>query len=83
MPGDPDNPSLDTRRTDRAAVLVRAVFAALAVMSLGLAIALYLSAERLGLDESSARLIATALLVAGALDAAVVAFWDRIFGRRA
>ena len=44
MPGDPDNPSLDTRRTDRAAVLVRAVFAALAVMSLGLAIALYVSA---------------------------------------
>jgi hypothetical protein len=83
MPGDPDNPSLVTRRADRAAVLVRAVFAALAVMSLGLAIALYVSAEHLGLDESSARLIASALLVAGALDAAVVAFWDRIFGRGA
>jgi hypothetical protein len=63
------------------AVQVRMVFGALALMSLVLGLGLYLAAERLGLDEGTARLIATAFLIAGVFDAAVVYFWNRIFGR--
>ncbi len=72
----------DPRRADSRAVQVRMVFGALALMSLVLGLGLYLAAERLGLDEGTARLIATAFLIAGVFDAAVVYFWNRIFSRK-
>lgn len=71
------------RGAGHAGTLVRAVFAILALISLVLGAALYLSAESLGLDESSARLIATAFVLVAILDAGVVAFWHRLFGRSA
>ena len=69
----------DRRRSGTASVLVRIAFGVLALMSLGLGLGIYLLAAHLGVDESTARLIATAFLIAGILDAAVVHFWDRLF----
>lgn len=62
--------------------IVRAVFAVLALMSLAGALALYLLAERLGLDPDTARLIASAFLIAAVLDALVLYGWDRLFTPR-
>lgn len=65
--------------SEQQARIVRAIFAALALLSLLCGLALYLLAERLGLDESTARLIATAFLIAAVLDALVLYAWDRVF----
>ena len=51
----------------------------MALVSLLLGFALYLFGEWLGLDETTGRLVATAFIVAGALDTAVLYFWDRLF----
>lgn len=57
------------------------VFGILALMSLALGLGCYLLAERLDLEDTTARLIVTAFLVAAILDAVVVICWGGI-GRR-
>ncbi len=66
----------------RAARTVRLAFAALALTSLAIGLALYTLADRLGLDEATARLLVTAFLVAAVADALVLYFWDRLFTRK-
>ena len=66
----------------RGAGTVRLLFAGLALGSLIIGLALYLLAERLGLDEATARLLATAFLLAAVADALVLYFWDRLFTRK-
>ena len=58
---------------------VRIAFAALALGSLLLGAGIHLFAARLGLAADTARVIATAFIGAGVLDAAVLYFWDRLF----
>ena len=58
---------------------VRIAFAALALGSLLLGAAIHLFAARLGLAPDTARVIATAFIGAGILDAAVLYFWERLF----
>lgn len=60
---------------------IQLAFGVLALASLMLGLALYLLGGRLGLDEVTTRLIATAFIIAGVLDAGVLYFWERIFGR--
>lgn len=61
---------------------MQAAFAVLALGSLVLGALLYVFSERFGLGEASARLIATAFIGAGVIDAAVLYYWDRLFTRR-
>ena len=75
-PTDPLEKSGGSRRIEFA-------FGVLALASLLLGLALYLFGERLGLDEATGRLVATAFIIAGVLDAAVLYFWERLFGPRA
>jgi hypothetical protein len=60
----------------------RTILAALAVGSMLAGLAIYLLQGPMGLPADTARLIATAFVVAGLLDALLVYFWDRIFNRR-
>ncbi len=62
--------------------IIRLAFGALALLSVIAGFALYLFAGRLGLSEDTARLLATAFIVAGVLDAGVLYYWDRLFGPR-
>jgi hypothetical protein len=57
---------------------VRLLFAVLALASLTIGLALYALAERLGLDEETARYLATAFLAAAVADALILYFWDRL-----
>lgn len=57
-------------------------FGLLALASLSLGLGLYLFGARFGLDEATGRLIASAFIVAGVLDATVLYFWERLFGPR-
>ena len=66
-------PPSGTRRS------IELAFGLMALVSLLLGFALYLFGEWLGLDETTGRLVATAFIVAGALDTAVLYFWDRLF----
>jgi drug/metabolite transporter (DMT)-like permease len=62
--------------------LARIVFAAMALLALGCGLALYAFAERLGLDATTAQLIATAFLIAAVVDVVVLYAWDRLFKPR-
>jgi hypothetical protein len=61
---------------------VRIMFAGLALASLAIGLALYTWSEKLGLDEFTARLLATAFLVTAVADAIILYFWDRLFMRK-
>lgn len=61
---------------------IELAFGLMALASLLLGFAIYLFAERIGLDEVTGRLVATAFIIAGALDAAVLYVWDRLFSSR-
>ena len=69
------DPALRTRA-------VRLLFAVLALASLTIGLALYALAERLGLDEDTARYLATAFLGAAMADALILYFWDRLFTQK-
>ena len=66
----------------RGARAVRILFTGLALVSLLAGLALYAFAERLGLDDQTARYLATAFLVAAVADALILYFWDRLFTRK-
>ncbi len=57
-------------------------FGLMALASLLMGLGLYLFGSRIGIEEATGRLIASAFIVAGVLDAAVLYFWERLFGRR-
>ncbi len=57
-----------------------AVFAAAALLSVLLGLALFVFADDLGLDADTSRTIALAFIVAGAIDAVVLQLWERSFG---
>lgn len=66
----------------RATRSVRLLFAGLALASLAIGLALFGLAERLGLDEDTARYLATAFLATAMADALILYFWDRLFTRK-
>ena len=68
--------------TPRATRTIRLLFAGLALASLAIGLTLYTLSERLGLDEFTARLLATAFLAAAVADALILYFWDRLFTRK-
>lgn len=57
-------------------------FGLMALASLAMGLGLYLLGDRFGIEEATGRLIATAFIVAGVLDAAVLFFWERLFSGR-
>jgi hypothetical protein len=62
--------------------IARLMFAGMALASLAAGLALYTLAERLGLDDDTARYLATAFLATAVADALVLYFWDRIFTQK-
>ena len=61
---------------------LRLAFGVLALVSVVAGLLLYLFAGSLGIDQATAEIIAIAFLIAGAGDALVLQFWDRLFARR-
>ena len=61
--------------------LAKTVFAALALASVLAGLGIYLLQERIGIDEDTARLVATAFLVIGIGDTLLLYLWDRLFKR--
>jgi hypothetical protein len=61
--------------------LAKALIAAMALLFALAALVIYGLQARLGIEEESARLIATAFLLTGIIDALVLYGWDRIFKR--
>jgi len=59
--------------------LAKAVFAMLALASVLAGLGIYLLQERIGIDEDTARLVATAFLVVGIGDTLLLYLWDRLF----
>ncbi len=57
-------------------------FGLMALASLLMGLGLYLFGARIGIEEATGRLIASAFIVAGVLDAVVLYFWERLFGAR-
>lgn len=68
--------------SSRGARAVRIMFAGLALASLAIGLALYTWSEKLGLDELTGRLLATAFLVTAVADTLILYFWDRLFMRK-
>lgn len=62
--------------------IVRLMFVGMALASLAAGLALYTLAERLGLDDDTARYLATAFFAAAVVDALILYFWDRIFTQK-
>jgi len=58
---------------------VKTVFAAAALISVIIGLGIYLLADTLGLDQTTAEFIAIAFLMAGFADYLLLRFWDRIF----
>jgi xanthine/uracil permease len=63
--------------------LAKALFAAMAVLFVLAGLVIHVVQTRPGIDEDTARLIATAFLATGIADTLVLYRWDRIFKRRA
>ena len=61
--------------------LAKAVFAVLALACVLAGLGIYLLQGRLGIDEDTARLVATAFLVVGMGDTLLLYLWDRLFKR--
>jgi len=59
--------------------LAKAVFAMLALASVLAGLGIYLLQERIGIDEDTARLVATAFLLVGIGDTLLLYLWDRLF----
>jgi hypothetical protein len=68
--------------SSRGTRTARLLFAGMALVSLSAGLAFYALAERLGLDDHTARYLATAFLVAAVADALILYFWDRVFTSR-
>ena len=66
-----------TRRTSGRAVKI--AFGLMALVSVALGLALWQLSARIGLPDATARILATAFIVAGIADALVLYFWDRLF----
>ena len=61
--------------------IAKAVFAVLALACVLAGFGIYLLQARLGIDEDTARLVATAFLVVGMGDTLLLYLWDRLFKR--
>jgi hypothetical protein len=59
--------------------LAKVVFAMLALASVLAGFGIYLLQDRIGIDEDTARLVATAFLVIGIGDTLLLYLWDRLF----
>ena len=62
-------------------LLVRAAFAAMALVSVLAGLALYLLQAQIGIAEDTARMISTAFILVGMADTIVLFLWHRIFKR--
>lgn len=70
------------RQTAAQRQIVRFAFGAMALGSVVVGLGVWQFAGAIGLEEDTARLIATAFLAAGIGDALVLHFWDRLFKDR-
>jgi hypothetical protein len=61
--------------------VAKTVFAVLALAFVLAGLGIYLLQKRLGIDEDTARLVATAFLVVGMGDTLLLYLWDRLFKR--
>jgi hypothetical protein len=61
--------------------LAKAAFAAMALASVLMGLALYLLQKPIGISEGTARMVSTAFLLVGITDVIVLLLWDRIFNR--
>jgi len=61
--------------------LVRAAFAAMALVSVLAGLALYLLQAQIGIAEDTARMVSTTFILVGIADTIVLFLWDRIFKR--
>jgi TRAP-type C4-dicarboxylate transport system permease small subunit len=61
--------------------LVRAAFAAMALVSVLTGLALYLLQAQIGIAEDTARMLSTAFILVGIADTIVLFLWHRIFKR--
>ena len=68
----------DAEISHRRNALVKIAFGLGALGCVILGLAVYLFAEPLGLDPSTAEIVAIAFLAAGLIDYLVLRFWDRI-----
>lgn len=69
------------RERARSLRSVQVIFALLALLSLSAALAVASRGVEFGLPEQSTRTIAIAFLLVGAVDTALMYFWERIFQR--
>jgi TRAP-type C4-dicarboxylate transport system permease small subunit len=72
-----ERPSTESRER-----LVKAAFAAMALVSVLTGLGIYLLQERIGISEETARLVSTAFIAVGIADTVILYFWDHIFKRR-
>jgi phage shock protein PspC (stress-responsive transcriptional regulator) len=59
--------------------MVRIAFTIMAVVSLAMGLSLYILADKLAIDAPTARLMATAFIIAAVVDTFVLYFWDWLF----
>ena len=76
MHDDGRNQSVTQRR------IIRLAFGAMALTSVVVGFGVWQFADRIGIEEETARLIAMAFLAAGIGDVLVLHFWDRLFKDR-
>jgi hypothetical protein len=62
--------------------IVRLAFGAMALTSVIVGFGVWQFADRIGIEEETAQLIAMAFLAAGIGDVLVLHFWDRLFRNR-
>lgn len=62
--------------------IVRLAFGAMALTSVVIGFSVWQFADRIGIEEETAQLIAMAFLAAGIGDVLVLHFWDRLFKNR-
>jgi hypothetical protein len=69
------------RERSRSLKSVQIIFAVLALLSIASALGVATRGVEFGLPESSVQTIATAFLIVGAVDTALMFLWERIFQR--
>jgi len=57
------------------------VFGIFALIMVVLGLGIYIFSNELGIESDTAKLIAMAFLIAGAIDYLILHFWDRIYDR--
>ncbi len=67
---------------ERSARIVQVALGAMALGSVAFGLGVYAAGDRLGLAEDTAKVIASAFLIAASLDALVLYGWERMFGPR-